>query len=755
MAAQRLQRLQRREEMKFVSVSSAEEEEEEEEELMRRNASCAPSTRTLPRKRNFEEEDATDSSKTKNANFGGKKRMKKKSLKKKIKDQVAVDEVESGYSRRRRKPAQAWWIASSEKRQLEEIQVKEKLFSLDPLEDEDDDDDDDKKKKKKNDVSSFDLRSSDSVRFDHKRGEEEGREEEEALEMLEMESRSFQAIGEKKKEKATAPVKVAVKVKPSKKTRKRIQALFSEDSSDEENEEESGESEEEEMEAEQEEQEKKKETTAARERRAAAMLSPDGMKTLIDTTLQPQTPEPTFTFRVKGNTIDNDASGLGSVSVSTPAKATKRSSVSTQTLDMLSESSGKEEERVEREKSLEFTGRRLTCNKKGHNMFGETFRLLGYETSSRTWTVQYDDAIETKEELGWFELLDNVVINEEEEQIAPSPTKATTAVVEDAMDSANRDATFGIQAAMEAGGDAKGSGKEDEEEPVAGSPLSPLPSVPSAITSLEQQNRTLDENVNVNASENEENSDENDHLLSPEILGSPGKVTKANAFVTEMCSLWTSEATEGGEGGGTPRKEEAQGQVLPPPDLGGKGPFSSPVQLLEDEVMCTPVPKTTSEQNSEQQLMDLLATPQTPSPGDEEKRSARKKLRLDRLDNSKSNKLENDLCDLLINKKIIKHYREGNEWASKDVSGKPLDPYRIAELEEKLLSTAREARNVFNNEELSGISRKAHMMFINIKKTTIILPPLQKLRPLKGILMDPHSRLRRSKKKVTFATYSN
>ena len=153
--------------------------------------------------------------------------------------------------------------------------------------------------------------------------------------------------------------------------------------------------------------------------------------------------------------------------------------------------------------------------------------------------------------------------------------------------------------------------------------------------------------------------------------------------------------------------------------------------------------------------MDLLATPQTPSPGDEEKRSARKKLRLDRLDNSKSNKLENDLCDLLINKKIIKHYREGNEWASKDVSGKPLDPYRIAELEEKLLSTAREARNVFNNEELSGISRKAHMMFINIKKTTIILPPLQKLRPLKGILMDPHSRLRRSKKKVTFATYSN
>ena len=54
--------------------------------------------------------------------------------------------------------------------------------------------------------------------------------------------------------------------------------------------------------------------------------------------------------------------------------------------------------------------------------------------------------------------------------------------------------------------------------------------------------------------------------------------------------------------------------------------------------------------------------------------SARKRLRLGGPANALQ--LERELINLLINKKIIKHWREGYTWAHKDVQGKMLDAYR-------------------------------------------------------------------------------
>ena len=62
--------------------------------------------------------------------------------------------------------------------------------------------------------------------------------------------------------------------------------------------------------------------------------------------------------------------------------------------------------------------------------------------------------------------------------------------------------------------------------------------------------------------------------------------------------------------------------------------------------------------------------------------------------------------------------------------------FRIAELEERLLSTAREARLVMSAEDISNISRKAHEQWISLK-TKYSMEGTSPSRPLKGILKKP------------------
>ena len=316
-------------------------------------------------------------------------------------------------------------------------------------------------------------------------------------------------------------------------------------------------------------------------------------------------------------------------------------------------------------------------------------------------------------------------------------------------------------------------------------------------------------------------SSDHQALVQPGTLGSPNKVAKAHNFVSEMCSLWksNSEGAKNEDVGAdilTPGSHEGghRADLISPEAL---GPFSSPIQ-------------DHAQTSSEQRLLDLLATPRSTEVTPESKPSAdseaaknqdtepglasnshaagklqsiviprqilgspqrpsrattrscasteraglrgsrssgsdagassafatkggtaRKKLKL----GCDKEFLENELCNLLLNKKIIKHWREGNEWASKDVNGKALDAYRIAELEERLLSTAREARAVMTTNEITMISRKAHSKWIQLKEKYSRENKSPRT-PIKGILKQPQNLVTKptpsSVKKVTFLT---
>ena len=267
-----------------------------------------------------------------------------------------------------------------------------------------------------------------------------------------------------------------------------------------------------------------------------------------------------------------------------------------------------------------------------------------------------------------------------------------------------------------------------------------------------------------NSSSEDDDNDEGED----DILGN-GKITKACDYVSEMCSLWSEAGT--GTSAGIPMNGIAvctptRGAVAPHQGVGGYTlPCVSP--SLAGGVA------SLNERTSSEQLMDLLATPLStevtpeskpssdPTEGNalsganqvsndvndagNNKSSARKKLKLcgDR------EHLENELCNLLINKKIIKHWREGNDWACKDVSGKALDAYRIAELEVRLLSTAKEARNVMSVTEIGNISRKAHMQWIQLKEK-YSCDEKSPTRPIKGILKKPEVSKSVAAKRVTF-----
>ena len=279
-------------------------------------------------------------------------------------------------------------------------------------------------------------------------------------------------------------------------------------------------------------------------------------------------------------------------------------------------------------------------------------------------------------------------------------------------------------------------------------------------------------------------------------LGSPVKVTKASSFVNEMCDLWSSgveaqasRRLTGAEDGA--EDADAPTAVVTPPcpgDLAPGGPFHSPIQQQQtssdkrfvDNLLLTPGSEEVTPESKPHQQQEaaqavggsgsglnhrtLSSPPQilTGSPrsrramqageraggspatarkarglGGDPRDSAggggsgaRKKLML----TCDKGSLENELCNLLINKKIIKHYRDGHGWACRDVSGKAIDQYRIAELEERLVSTAREARHVFTSGEIDQISRRAHAEWRLLKERQQLDQGQSPQRPLKGIL---------------------
>ncbi|QDZ26056.1 hypothetical protein HOP50_20g86070 [Chloropicon primus] len=307
------------------------------------------------------------------------------------------------------------------------------------------------------------------------------------------------------------------------------------------------------------------------------------------------------------------------------------------------------------------------------------------------------------------------------------------------------------------------------------------------------------------------------------MLGSPGKVFKANNFVSEMVDLWSNNPNGNKEQQSCSPKESNQGSQELAANFGG-GPFSSPIQqqattsssdqrfvmnLLSTpgSTEVTPESKPAEQQASGTPTADhrsgspyksiviprqILSSPMrrarraasavsldSPLSAQKDKglgiavakgvglsnnsgsspsssfglsaaksSSARKKLKL----TCDKELLENELCNLLINKKIIKHWREGNEWACKDVNGKALDAYRIAELEERLISTAREARHNFTGLEIDQISRRAHAEWRQLKEKQQFDQNVSPQRPLKGILK--HYQVARptpsANKKVTF-----
>ena len=91
---------------------------------------------------------------------------------------------------------------------------------------------------------------------------------------------------------------------------------------------------------------------------------------------------------------------------------------------------------------------------------------------------------------------------------------------------------------------------------------------------------------------------------------------------------------------------------------------------------------------------------------------ARKRLLLSSVDREK---MEKEVCTMMLNRKLIQHHEAGATWASCDVVGRPLDRHRVTELQGRFRKIEEEAETVFNNVEMERIRVKAGQDFERLK----------------------------------------
>jgi len=91
---------------------------------------------------------------------------------------------------------------------------------------------------------------------------------------------------------------------------------------------------------------------------------------------------------------------------------------------------------------------------------------------------------------------------------------------------------------------------------------------------------------------------------------------------------------------------------------------------------------------------------------------ARKRLLLSSVDREK---MEKEVCTMMLNRKLIQNHEAGATWASCDVVGRPLDRHRVTELQERFRKIEEEAETVFNNVEMERIRVKASLDFERLK----------------------------------------
>lgn len=114
---------------------------------------------------------------------------------------------------------------------------------------------------------------------------------------------------------------------------------------------------------------------------------------------------------------------------------------------------------------------------------------------------------------------------------------------------------------------------------------------------------------------------------------------------------------------------------------------------------------------------------------------ARKRLLLSSVDREK---MEKEVCTMILNRKLIQHHEAGASWASCDVVGRPLDRLRVTELQRRFRKIEEEAENVFNNVEMERIRVKAGQDFERLKTMRSSAQPSRWQRvPRKLIVIAP------------------